>query len=72
MWNIIGTICTFVFLLLAVIFAVKAGTKKQAELEAEKIKSVIEDNTLNKLAKYVHNVLDLNNLDCGYDINNEK
>ena len=46
--------------------------KKQAELEAEKIKSVIEDNTLNKLAKYVHNVLDLNNLDCGYDINNEK
>lgn len=33
MWNLIGTICTFVFLLLAVIYAVKAGTKKQAELE---------------------------------------
>lgn len=33
MWNHIGTICTFVFLLLAVIYAVKAGTKKQAELE---------------------------------------
>lgn len=33
MWNVIGVTCTFVFLLLAVIFAVKAGTKKQAELE---------------------------------------
>lgn len=33
MWNIIGTICIFVFLLLVVIYTVKAGTKKQAELE---------------------------------------
>lgn len=45
---------------------------EEAKNEAEKIKSVIDDNTINKLAKYVHKVLDLNNLDCGYDINKEK
>ena len=43
-----------------------------AKEEAEKIKSVIKDETINKLAKYVHKVLDLNNLDCDYDINKEK
>jgi len=46
--------------------------KKEAEAEAEKIKMTISDNTLNELARYVHKVLDFNNLDCGYDINNEK
>lgn len=46
--------------------------EKEAEKEAEKIKSVISDETINKLAKYVHNVLGLNNLDCDYDINREK
>lgn len=46
--------------------------KKQAEIEAEKIKLVITDETINKLAKYVHKVLGLNNLDCNYDINKEK
>jgi DtxR family Mn-dependent transcriptional regulator len=40
--------------------------------EAEKIKSSLEDDTINKLAKYVHKVLDYNSLDCGYDINKEK
>lgn len=45
---------------------------QEAESEAEKIKSTITDNTINKLAKYVHSVLDLNNLDCDYDINKEK
>lgn len=45
---------------------------EEAKNEAEKIKNVIDDNTINKLAKYVHKVLDLNNLDCGYDINKEK
>lgn len=44
----------------------------QAEQEAERIKSVINDNTINKLAKYVHNVLDLSSLDCNYDINKER
>ena len=45
---------------------------ENAEQEAEKIKSVITDETINKLAKYVHNVLDLNDLNCDYDINREK
>lgn len=44
----------------------------KAEVEAENIKSVISDDTINKLAKYVHKVLDLNNLDCDYDVNREK
>lgn len=43
-----------------------------AKKEAEKIKSNISDNTINKLAKYIHKVLDLNNLDCDYDVNKEK
>lgn len=44
----------------------------EAEQEAERIKSVINDNTINKLAKYVHNVLDLSSLDCNYDVNKER
>ena len=44
----------------------------EAKKEAENIKSVISDNTINSLAKYVHKVLDLNDLNCGYDINKEK
>ena len=46
--------------------------EEQATTEAEKIKSTITDNTINKLAKYVHNVLGLKNLNCNYDINQEK
>lgn len=45
---------------------------EEAEKEAEKIKLAITDETINKLAKYVHKVLGLNNLDCGYDVNREK
>ena len=45
---------------------------RQAETEAEKIKSSLEDDTINKLAKYVHSELGLSNLDCDYDINKEK
>jgi len=45
---------------------------QEAEKEAEQIKSVVTDKTINKLAKYVHKVLDLNDLDCDYNINNEK
>lgn len=44
----------------------------KAKAEAEKVKSNITDETTNKLAKYVHKVLGLNNLDCNYDINKEK
>lgn len=43
-----------------------------AKSEAEKIKSMLDDDTLNKLARYVHKTLDLNNLDCCYDLNKEK
>lgn len=46
--------------------------EKQATKEAEKIKSVINDETINKLAKYVHKELDLSSLDCDYDINKER
>lgn len=43
-----------------------------AKSEAEKIKSVAQDDTINKLARYVHEVLGLSNLNCNYDINQEK
>ena len=43
-----------------------------AKSEAEKIKSSLNDETINKLAKYVHEVLGLSNLNCNYDINQEK
>ena len=45
---------------------------EEAEKEAEKIKMTITDNTINKLAKYVHKVLGLSDLNCNYDINQEK
>lgn len=44
----------------------------QAKKEAEKIKTTITDETLNKLVKYVHSVLGLRSLDCDYDINKEE
>lgn len=40
--------------------------------EAEKLKSVLDDETINSLAKYVHKVLNYKDLECGYDINKEK
>ncbi|MCI8393102.1 MAG: hypothetical protein HFJ24_08155 [Clostridia bacterium] len=43
-----------------------------AASEAEKIKLAISDGTINNLAKYVHKVLDLNDLDCDYDVSKEK
>lgn len=46
--------------------------EEDAKQEAEKIKTTITDNTINKLAKYVHKELGLSNLDCNYDINKEK
>ena len=44
----------------------------EAKEEAEKIKLVTTDETINKLAKYVHNVLGLRELNCNYDINEKK
>lgn len=46
--------------------------KENAEKEAIKLKSVMEDDTLNKLTKYVHKILGLYDLNCDYDINKEK
>lgn len=46
--------------------------EEEAKSEAEKIKLAINDNTINSLAKYVHKVLDMTDLDCDYDINKEK
>ena len=45
--------------------------EEEAEKEADKIKLSINDNTINKLAKYVHKTLGLNDLDCNYDVNKE-
>ena len=44
----------------------------QARDEAEKIKMAMTDDTINKLAKYIHKELGLNSLDCDYDINKER
>lgn len=46
--------------------------EEAAKLEAEKVKSVISDEALNKLARYVHEKLGLRSLNCAYDINNGK
>ena len=40
--------------------------------EAEKIKSVMSDDAINKLAMYIHKELKLSSLDCKYDINESK
>ena len=45
---------------------------EKAEKEAENIKLSMSDETINRLAKYVHQVLGLRNLNCNYDINQEK
>jgi DtxR family Mn-dependent transcriptional regulator len=46
--------------------------ENEANEEAERIKTAINDNTINSLAKYVHKVLELNDLNCNYDVNKEK
>ena len=47
-------------------------TEESAKSEAEKLKLTMEDNTINNLAKYVHKVLNLSDLNCGYDISKER
>ena len=47
-------------------------SEAEAQEEAEKMKLAITDNTINQLAKYVHKVLDLNDLNCNYDVNKEQ
>jgi len=43
-----------------------------SKVEAEKLKSTLSDESLNKLARFVHKELKLNDLNCDYDINNER
>ena len=46
--------------------------EEKANSEAERMKTSMADETINALARYVHNVLGLNNLDCNYDVNQPK
>lgn len=43
-----------------------------AREQATDMKKVMNDATINKLAKYLHKELGLYSLECGYDINNER
>lgn len=42
--------------------------KENVDDEAKRIKTILSDDTLNKLAKFTHKTLGLYSLDCGYDI----
>ena len=46
--------------------------ESSAAEEAERMKLAITDNTINKLAKYVHKELGLSELNCNYDVNRER
>ena len=46
--------------------------EETSKREAERLKLAMEDNTINVLAKYVHKVLNLNDLNCNYDISKER
>lgn len=46
--------------------------KEEAKEEAIRLKAVMNDNTLNILTKYVYKILGVYNLNCNYDINEEK
>lgn len=46
--------------------------KEKAEDEAVKMRAILDDETLNKLTKYVYKTLGLYELNCNYDINKEK
>ena len=46
--------------------------KEEAKEEAIRLKAVMNDNTLNMLTKYAYKILGVYNLNCNYDINEEK
>ena len=46
--------------------------KKQAEEEAKAIKHAMSKESIEKLDNYITKILDLGDLKCGYDVNNEK
>lgn|SRR5574344_1809107 len=48
------------------------ASKENADSEAKEIKTILSDDTLNKIAVYTHKELGLTDLNCGYDINNER
>lgn len=58
-----------VYLFFSEVLNLKGESVKE---EAEKVKQVISDETLNKLARYVHSELGLSELNCKYDINESK
>ena len=58
-----------VFVFLKDVLGMEAET---AEKEAENMKSSMSDDTVNKLARYVHQVLGLRSLNCNYDVGQEK
>jgi len=46
--------------------------KAIAEEEAKSMKHAISEETTKKLENYINKILDLGDLDCGYDANSEK
>ncbi len=46
--------------------------KRQAEQEAIAMKHAISEQTAKKLNKYITQIMNLEDLECGYDKNNEK
>lgn len=58
-----------VYLFFSEVLNLKGESVKE---EAEKVKQVISDETLNKLARYLHSELGLSELNCKYDINESK
>ena len=46
--------------------------KNQATEEAKAMKHAMSENTALKLDKYITEILNLGDLDCGYDANSEK
>lgn len=46
--------------------------KQQAEEEAKAMKHAISEETAQKLNKYITQIMNLSELDCGYDENSEK
>ena len=43
-----------------------------AEEEAHSMKYAVSDHTISKLEQYINKILDLGELECGYDASNEK
>ena len=56
------------YILLNNIIGVDEETAKE---DASKIKSVISEESLNKISSYIYDVLDLHNLNCNFNIRNE-